>query len=524
MTARNKAPLAAATLLGLFSFLTVLAYHNIADGDLWAKLILGSSVLEAGKLLRHDLFAFTPTLPIYVDHEWGSGLIFYTLLKFFGPASLMLLKMFLAVAASGTAACVALRRGCNPLVVFLLALPAAICLLPGYVVVIRSHAFTYLFFALTLLCLEEIQRGKKWPIAMQIILIAVWTNVHGGFVAGLGTIGVYTFAAFIRRKQIGVMCLVSFGCVLATLLNPYGIHFWETILPAVLHKRPNIPEWGPMPLLGLDAFIGFRVLAVSAVLSLVAGWHKRRSDSFPALMMLAITAFIAIRSRRHAPFFAVASLAFLGNYLECALRRMTNATNKIPLQPGTAILILYAAVATFVATHFLPQASLQVLAPVRSYPVREADILSRAGASGNLVVPFEWGSYASWRLFPKIKVSIDGRYEAVFPETTFLENNAFHFKTGADWDKLIRNYHVDFIILNLKSGAVTAQDLESRGFLPVWVDENYSGLFATGENLNRLRQVASELPPTTIEPLDPQIPKKWWRAEQESGQNGAAKN
>ena len=63
---------------------------------------------------------------------------------------------------------IALSRNCNPLVVLLLLLPCALCLLPGYVVVIRSHAFTYLLFALTLLCLESIwMRDALFPRDLQ---------------------------------------------------------------------------------------------------------------------------------------------------------------------------------------------------------------------------------------------------------------------------------------------------------------------------------------------------------------------
>jgi hypothetical protein len=50
-------------LLGVFALAVVLAFHNITDGDLWAKLAIGSSLWNTGHLLRHDVFAFTPTLP-----------------------------------------------------------------------------------------------------------------------------------------------------------------------------------------------------------------------------------------------------------------------------------------------------------------------------------------------------------------------------------------------------------------------------------------------------------------------------
>src|ERR1044071_4191813 len=49
--------------LGLFSFAVLLASHNLADWDLWAKLALGAHVWQYRALPHHDLFAFTTVLP-----------------------------------------------------------------------------------------------------------------------------------------------------------------------------------------------------------------------------------------------------------------------------------------------------------------------------------------------------------------------------------------------------------------------------------------------------------------------------
>jgi len=56
-------------LLGVFSLSVILAFHNITDGDLWAKLAIGETVWKTGHILHHDVYAFTPTLPEYIDHE-----------------------------------------------------------------------------------------------------------------------------------------------------------------------------------------------------------------------------------------------------------------------------------------------------------------------------------------------------------------------------------------------------------------------------------------------------------------------
>ena len=181
------------------------------------------------------------------------------------------------------------------------------------------------------------------------------------------------------------------------------------------------------------------------------------------------------------------------------------------IRPLAVLVIIYGGMAVFTAGKFLADASWQVLAPVGHDPVREVDILSRAQAAGNLAVPFGWGSYASWRLFPKIKISHDGRYEAAYPESTFELNNDFFEKRGTNWDRLLRDFQVDFVILDLRHETLRPEDLRDRGYELVWLQKDVSALLTLQKNAEALRRVAKELPPTTINPLDAAIPEKWWR-------------
>jgi len=496
-------------VLGVVSFAVVLAFYHIADGDLWAKLALGAHVWLRGGVPMHDTFAFTPTLPEYIDHEWGAGTIFFGLLRLFGPASLMILKMLLAFGALFTALGVGRRLGASWNALLLLAIPAAAALLPGYIPVLRCHTFTYCFFGATLLCLESIRAGKKWAAFLQPLVMLVWANVHGGCVAGLGTVAVYAAFAFLTRKHFKTMLLVSVACLAVTLVNPYGIKFWTNLLPAVFHPRARITEWHPLPLFANDPFLAFRILFVFVAILLATAWRRVENKSWPGLVMLVITAILGWRSRRHVPFFAVATLAFVGPFVMGALGGLAERLRS-RFHPDVALAALYGVVAILVATYFLPHASFQILAPVGHDPVHEADILSLAQAEGNLATPFGWGSYCAWRLHPKIKISMDGRYEAAFPESTFQLNNDFYEKRGPDWDRLIREYPVDFVLLEFTQERLRPQDLLDHGYALIWLTENHSALMALEKHAVKLRQVAAELPPTTIDPLDARIPEKWW--------------
>ena len=390
--AKERVILVMIAILGAFVWVIALTTINIADTDLWAKMALGAFLLQKGLLLKHDVFAFTPVLPTYVDHEWGSGVAFFSALNLFGSFGLMALKILLATAAVASAAIVARRQGVTGPSLLLLLPFVAWAILPGYAVVIRSHSFTYLFFGVALLLLEQMRQGSAWPGAALVAMVTFWVNMHGGVVAGLGLISMYALGACVERKHWKVMLFTAAGCWLATLVNPHGIGYWRVLLPALTHARPEITEWQPLPLFANDVFVGFRVLFVLTVVAVASSWREVQKRSWPGLVMLALTAFLAWRSRRHAPFFALTALAIGAPYFQAMLMRFAAIVQTRAKLEGLArfapLGILYVGIALWAFKSLLPQASLQMLAPVGIYPVREVDVLERAGVPGNVAVPF----------------------------------------------------------------------------------------------------------------------------------------
>ncbi|HUJ72720.1 MAG TPA: hypothetical protein VLZ30_10775 [Verrucomicrobiae bacterium] len=488
---------AGSLVLGVFAFSVVLAYHRIVDGDLWARLAAGAHVWKTGAVMRHDAFAFTPTLPERIDHEWGAGVILFGLLNTFGPTSLMLFKIATACAALILCLVTARRNGTGWPALLLLAIPCGLAVLPGYITVVRSQTLTYLFFAVTLLCLEAMRAGRRWPAFIIVPVMLFWANVHGGFVVGLITIAVY--AVFARTRAV---LLTLLAAVAVTCINPFNRHLWTDLVPAWLHPRPAIPEWGPMPIWGSDPYFGFRILFVVVVLAIAAGWKQRSprgratDGSWVGLAMLALTAIAGCLHRRHAPFLGLTALVYTGPYLE---------RWRIRIEPVSA---LYVGLAVVVAWKFLPQASLEPEVPGSFYPLGAVETLDQAGVEGNLAVPFRWGSYASWRLAPRIKVSIDGRYEEAYPDTTFEMNRAFFYQDGANWDQLLRQHRVDFIILELRTTRLRPDDLLARGYEEVRVDAT-AALFARHELAPALQETAARLSPPTRDLLDPHLADRW---------------
>jgi len=83
------------------------------------------------------------------------------------------------------------------------------------------------------------------------------------------------------------------------------------------------------------------------------------------------------------------------------------------------------------------------------YPVGALNYLEQIKATGKIWVPFEWGEFVLWQMYPSLRVSMDARYEEVYSQAQFVMHQQFkadkfdpaELKPAMqpDWLLLIRN-------------------------------------------------------------------------------------
>ena len=187
----NKRKVLLYLTLGLFCLFLACLSTNY-DYDLFARLIVGERFIEHGILPFKDFLSYTPTHPWY-DHEWGSGVVFYILIKYFGAFGLLL---FQAVMMFFTAVFVIKTQKLQKH-----AFPVSLIFMSVFLVLflrlnpelVRCQLFSFLFFSIFLYILEgtrkEHFKGKlKNIIWILPLLVIFWNNVHGGVVSGIGLI------------------------------------------------------------------------------------------------------------------------------------------------------------------------------------------------------------------------------------------------------------------------------------------------------------------------------------------------
>jgi hypothetical protein len=458
--------LAFAFFLISLSFL-IASRRNAVDIDLFHEMCLARQFAEEGQFPQTDAFAYTPTVDRVVHHEWGTGAITFAVVEQLGLKSngLMLLK-YLLVALICLCCCLAakLRKATWPLIVPCFALATILGGQIGYTT-IRAQLFTMLFLAIEF-CLLAIDRdGKKWWIVPWLVLVVVWANVHAGIVAGLGIFGFYVAfrvgkALLSGKTPLSVKAafrengyLIAVGVVsgLLLLVNPYGVNYPFYLWYGTTLDRPLINEW--KPLLSVISDSGFlTLLGVSLLLALLSFKNTWRERPFEVFVVV-LTAYLAFKHVRHLSIYAVAWACVVpGNLRDLSIgKELTKIGNRLakPLAIFALAGGIYCSAMAVQAKFWklqVPAWSEEETPNGMLYPVGAVDFLKQTEFEGNLMVPFSNGAFVSWNLFPKVKVSIDSRYEVAYPPGSI--ETSFDFYSAKDgWEATLGSHQTEAVLI-----------------------------------------------------------------------------
>lgn len=261
------------------------ALGAVGSDALWL-VPLGREVAH-GHLPHSIPFAAAPT------HGWhdvpaGAEVIFWALYRALGGVRGIVVAQCVAVAIGFGALAAGLRRGSVvvPLVVLAGSIPA--------VAVAGVQMFSVALFSLLLLLLESESR----TIWLAVPLIALWGNLHGGVLVGLGLLACY--AVFHRRRALPVLA----ASILAVFANPALWHapaYYERVFGTVV-AREGKGMWGPLGTSGFDV-----ALIVTGVLLLAAIARRPCVQLWEAVALFGLAAATAHAARTGTFFLFVAA-------------------------------------------------------------------------------------------------------------------------------------------------------------------------------------------------------------------------
>jgi hypothetical protein len=464
----------------------------IRDPDFWWHLRAGQLIVDHGALLGSDPFTYTVSSHAWTMHEWLSEVFFALGQRAGGLGPIVLV---LSVVTWIGLVCVLLRAALRAPNRFVLGLGVLLGVIAGYPIWgPRVQMVTFCFSALTLLLVERhLVRGGR-AIWLLVPLFLLWSNLHSGFIIGLGFIAV-VIVAELAGGRLGIpdspspprvrsLIPVLVACAAVSMINPNGpgilLYAFQTQTSAAQQAlilewhSPDFHDWVVLP---------FGIMLVSLLALITVNRRLRARDA--ALVL--VTAALALQSVRHIALFVAATTPVWIDQADLLLkRRRARAVQRRPrsMPPLRLRVLTFAALAvtllaTFVAGRLVPVMRTQPgsLVYAQEFPVCATRWLATAHRPLNIFNQYGEGGFLSYQLSSRgDKVFVFG--DAALMGDALLYRYAAVEAVQPSWDSIIRGAGTDIglfdtgtplanVMAHSTRWAKVYQDPLSVAFVPV---------------------------------------------------------
>lgn len=409
-------------LFSAFLSLFFLFFQPPTDPDLFWHLRYGEEILKTHQIPHKDQFSFTFTGYRVADSWWLSEvLIFYLVSK----TGFLIPSLFFALL--GAAIFLLVGLGASLKKVSPEALSGSVFLgaiISWQILGLRPQTISLVFLGLVFVLLCQFWLGRRPKLILFLPPIFLfWTNFHAGFTLGLFLIWLFwgleagrflilkyfriseLATPFLARPQLKTLLVINLFSTLVTLINPYGVGLWQTILndASSAEIKNQIAEWSAP-----NFHTEFGVLFFFYLLVLVVFAYLGKIKVHPTRFLILLTfCLLALAAVRHVSVFALLSTPFLAEELTAL------PWGKIDFPLKKLVLALFFLVFSLVwmlmfsLQIFKDTRSIQKLASAGKYPYQAIEYL-KSHPQERIFNDYGWGGYLIWQL-PQNKTFIDGR-------------------------------------------------------------------------------------------------------------------
>ncbi|MBX9952188.1 MAG: hypothetical protein K2Y39_23640 [Candidatus Obscuribacterales bacterium] len=476
--------------ISICAFLLLLLFYGVCitgvvfkEPDIAFLLGQGRWIVEHGQIPATDPFSYTTHYhPVqYVIEKWLTEVIFYSLEAKVGLTGLLfadgiILTLAFAIIPYRIAYLCGMRGGAS-MRIAALSLTTSMCHLA-----VRPEIFSFLFTAIwfeVMVRMNIATSGNtkiRWDfVAILGILMCLWSNLHTLFMVGILIPGFYSVCAIVERFLPGTKDkpfnwtapIITMVCLLASLVNPYGLGLW-TYIPNVFGPfNDTNNEMQPIKLSNAanPLFIPFYILLTSGLLDLIKSLRVplRQGDLFfRGLIPLGIAGGLkTIRSIPLCGLFLVSGRSRVmennktarnegnqesgtENSAETYLSRMANPFNYGWVATCLAIVCFGIYICTFAVVPQVPQESAAFKPPFKAIEYIEAH-----PPKGNLLNDPHFGATMIYKMRKNPPVFIDPRYNLYGNE--LLQNYWHMVNDDQNCGELLDKYKIDWIFLPPKT-------------------------------------------------------------------------
>lgn len=466
--------------LFIIIFSTVLLMGNKMlnlDGDLPRHLVTGKYILQNGGLPENEPFVYPYQDRQFVSQQWLAGVIFFTIHQLAGLSGIVIFSALILAGVFTLLYRDLTNRIDLRLTILLLVIWGAAVTSLSWAT--RPHLFSMFFLTIWLIWVEKLRRSENIPHWYFPVLMLIWTNMHGEFIAGILVLLAYCTGAIIdyvfdnseaNRTALKNLWFVFLLCVITTIVNPGGLERWTGILGFMNNQymmsrmlETNPPNF-QMP--EMRVLLGLMTFSI-----ILLAFKKNRLSGGPSFLLAGFSAMSLIAFRNiHlygivAPFvlsetlITAREIPFI-NRIEDGIRKIeANFTLGFTLPIAmTVILTMYIYTSSMGSRSYLFNPEF--------FPVKAVEWLKLNPQDGNMFNDLNWGGYISLNLWPEHSTFVDSVSD-ITGELTMQYEKVITLQPG--WDNILEQNDVEWVIIPPQN--VLANELIKSGWVTLYHDE-----------------------------------------------------
>jgi hypothetical protein len=438
--------------------LLMLFMEGVQDPDVWWHLRVGHWMVDNGRLPSHDLFTFTVPDRVWTDHEYLTEVLMWLIYSATGATGLAIVFGLITWAGFWL-----IYRQVRRQPFVIVGLGLAIGALAGWPIWgPRAQMITFALSCLELYWLQGYLSGRSRALNFFPLVMAVWANLHGGWVIGFVWLGVALVAELAgwaldrsnpaHKAHVRFLGIVIGASLVAVLATPHGLslYLYPFQTQGSVAQQKLIVEW-----FSPDFHQIFLRPFEAMVFIVIAGFALRRPRIYDFLLTM-VALGLALQSVRHvALFVAVATPVMIRTYSDYWRELASSRGWKFPplARPlfafTTAVVLVVIIVVALVKIDANISPATQAKLDASSYPIGAADWLQAHPDVGTRMYnQYGWGGYLAYRFYPAAnrKVFIFGEAELMGDPLLNQYNDVQNLRP--DWKAILDQYHVDYVIFN----------------------------------------------------------------------------
>ncbi|CCD99103.1 hypothetical protein [Bradyrhizobium sp. STM 3809] len=431
----------------VYALLILSGNRLLNDPDTLWQITVGQWIIEHRAVPEVDVYSFTMRGAPWISTQWLAQVAYASVYKLAGWTGPVVLAAS-AIALSFALFARMLSRHLRDSTTLLFVVAAFLLCLPHLLA--RPHVLAFpILVAWMAGLLDAADRRQAPPVAL-VVLIALWANLHGGFVFGLFFIAPAALDALVNAEAAARRSLALRWAAFAALAlaasccTPYG---WNALLASqkilsLGQALPLIMEWKATDFQSLGPFEICLLLAIGFALL-----HGVKLPPVRILMLLGLLHMALAQAR------AAELLALIGPLVLAApLARQPGAETPTLSAPRPSLI---AATVLALGLGTLASASILSFAPnMRGTPVAAVAELKKLNLA-RVLNDYDFGGYL---IASGVAPFIDGRTE-LYGEKFFVDHNAASGLMEPDnLFRLLKDYDIEATLLRTQSAATKLLD------------------------------------------------------------------